>query len=247
MDLVDLDALSASARELDAALSSRRLVELSHRMERAIPSYPTHPKFFRMPWPSLGDPAEMNQLVMGDHSGTHVDATSHFVAAGDPARKHIDEIPLERLRGRALTMRFGPFVGANEFVRLADVQAWERENVAVEEADIVLVDFQWASRWRAVPEGFDYLEDWPGLHGDAAEYLRDRGVKAVGTDCISLDPGDGGGGKLASHYTLLPAEILIFENLANLAELPPISYLMALPLRIAEGTGSPVRVVAFVP
>lgn len=237
--------MSAAARQLDQLLESRRVIELSHRMEAAIPSYPTHPKFFRMRWPSLGDPAEMNQLVMGDHSGTHVDATSHFVSEG-PARKHIDEIPLERFRGRALTMHFGPFEGANEFVRRAEIEAWERENVAVEEGDIVLVDFQWASRWRSVPEGFDYLEDWPGLHGDAAEHLRDRGVKAVGTDCISLDPGDGGGGELASHYTLLPAEILIFENLANLGEMPPVSYVLALPLKIAEGTGSPVRIVAFV-
>lgn len=238
------EEMSAAAREVDELLSSRRLVELSHRMEARIPSYPTHPKYFRMAWPSLGDPAEMNQLVMGDHSGTHVDATSHFVPEG-PGRKHIDELELERFRGRALTMRFGPFEPSDEFVRLEDVRAWERENIAVEEGDIVLIDFQWGRRWRSVPEGFDFLERWPGLHGDAAEYLVERGVKAVGTDCISLDPGDGGEGKLTSHHTLLPAEVLIFENLANLGELPAVSYVMALPLRIAEGTGSPVRVVAF--
>lgn len=242
---VELERMSAAARELDELLGSRRMVELSHRMEDAIPSYPTHPKFFRMRWPSLGDPAEMNQLVMGDHSGTHVDATSHFVEEG-PARKHIDEIPLERFRGRALTMRFGPFEGVDEYVRRADLEAWERENVPVEEGDIVFIDFQWAGRWRPEPEGLAYLEGWPGLHRDAAEHLRERGVKAVGTDCISLDPGDGGGGELASHYTFLPSGILIFENLANLGEMPPVGYAMALPLPIAEGTGSPVRVVAFV-
>ena len=72
-------------------------------------------------------------------------------------------------------------------------------------------------------------------------------MKLVGTDCISLDPGDGGGGKLAAHYTLLPEGVLILENVSNLIRLPVLSFFMALPFKIDQGTGSPVRAVAFVP
>jgi kynurenine formamidase len=239
--------MSAVQTMLDA-FAGHRLVDLTRRLEPGIPSYPTHPKYFQMPWRSMGDPAEMNQLVLGEHTGTHVDAPSHFVREGEPARRHIDELALSGFLGRAVTMTFGPFEGADEFVTRADLEAWEdRHETRVREGDLVLIDFQWARRWTNVPEGFAFLEHWPGLSRDAAEYLRDRRVKAVGTDCISLDPGDGGGGELAAHYTLLPAGILIIENVANLDQLPPESFVIALPLPIANGTGSPVRAVALVP
>lgn len=236
----------SSVESMVELFAGQRMVDLTRRLEPGIPSYPTHPKYFQMPWRSMGDPAEMNQLVLGEHTGTHVDAPSHFVREGDPARRHIDELALQGFFGRAVRMTFGPFEGSNEFVTAGDIEAWEREHVDIRERDIVLVDFQWAGRWTRVPEGFRFLEDWPGLSRDASELLRDRGVKAVGTDCVSLDPGDGGE-ELAAHYTLLPAGILIIENVDNLGELPDESFVMALPLPIANGTGSPVRAVAFLP
>jgi arylformamidase len=238
-------SVSSVQRILDV-FADHRLVDLTRRLEPGIPSYPTHPKYFQMPWRSMGDPAEMNQLVLGEHTGTHVDAPSHFVRAGK-ARRHVDELALAGFMGRALTMTFGPFEGTDELVTRADIEAWEqRHDMPVREGDLVLVDFQWAHRWARVPEGFAFLEHWPGLSRDAAEHLLERGVRAVGTDCVSLDPGDGGGGELAAHYTLLPAGILIMENVANLDQLPPESFVIALPLPIVNGTGSPVRAVALV-
>lgn len=240
---VGTDSVAAA----QACFDGLDLVDLTHRLEFGMPSYSTHPKFFQMRWCSMGDPAEMNQLVLGEHTGTHLDAPSHFVPEGDPARAHIDELSLQGFVGRAVTMRFGPFGSDNAVVTRADLEQWEHDHVAVRADDIVLIDFQWAHRWAPVPTGFDYLDAWPGLSRDAAESLRDRGVKVVGTDCVSLDPGDGGSGKLAAHYTLLPASIAIMENLANLGSLPDESFVIALPLPIAGGTGSPVRAVALVP
>ncbi len=236
-----------SLRQLVDVIASHRLIDLTRRLEPGIPSYPTHPKYFQMRWCSLGDPAEMNQLVLGEHTGTHIDAPSHFVADGSPARKHVDELSLGGFLGRTVTMRFGPFEPRDELVTRADLEAWEREHTPVRGGDIVLIDFQWAHRWALVPDGFAFLERWPGLSRDAAEYLRDRGARVVGTDCVSLDPGDGGGGELAAHYTLLPAGVLIMENVANLDRLPDESFVIALPLPIAHGTGSPVRAIALVP
>lgn len=241
--MLDVDPLQA----VHECFEQLELVDLTHRLEVGMPSYPTHPKFFQMRWCSMGDPAEMNQLVLGEHTGTHLDAPSHFVAAGDPARAHIDQLNLTGFIGRAVKMRFGPFKPHNEMVRRADIERWEAANVELRPDDIVLIDFQWAHRWGLVPQGFDFLDSWPGLSRDAAEHLRERRVKVVGTDCVSLDPGDGGGGELAAHYTLLPAGIAIMENLANLAALPTESFLVALPLPIANGTGSPVRAVGLIP
>jgi arylformamidase len=234
--------------ELARVLGGFDAVDLTHTLQDGMPSYPTHAKFFRMPWRSMGDVAELNQLIMSDHSGTHVDSPSHFVAdEADPARRHIHELELDAFVGRALTMGFGPFEPTNAFVTETDITAWERENEAVRAGDIVLIDFRWATKWQPIPEGFAFLEGWPGLDRSAAEYLAGKGVKAIGTDCISLDTGDGGRGELPAHLTLLPRGILIMENLANLGTLPPVSFFVALPLKLKDATGSPVRAVALVP
>ncbi len=238
--------LTPSAAKLVESLADHRMVDLTRLLEAGIPTYPTHPKFFQMRWCSMGDPAEMNQLVMGEHTGTHLDAPSHFVPAG-PKRKHIHALPLESFIGRCVKLTFGPFGKNNATVTVADIRAWEAANVAIERDDVVLVDFQWEQYWKPGTEGFGFLDNWPGLSADAAAYLAERRVKLVGTDCISLDPGDGGGGKLAAHYTLLPEGVLILENVSNLPAIPTLSFFMALPLKIDQGTGSPVRAVAFVP
>jgi kynurenine formamidase len=69
-------------------------------------------------------------------------------------------------------------------------------------------------------------------------------VRAVGTDCLSLDSADGGRGELPAHFELLERGILILENVANLSALPVRTFLFALPLPIRNGTGSPLRLVA---
>jgi kynurenine formamidase len=231
---------------LEPVLAGHDIVDLTRLLEAGIPTYPTHPKFFQMRWCSMGDPAEMNQLVLGEHTGTHLDAPSHFVREG-PARKHIHELPLSAFAGRCIKLKFGPFSPTNQQVGAGDIRKWEKANTAIEAGDVVLIDFQWEPYWKPGPEGFAFLQNWPGLAADAADYLAGKRVKLVGTDCISLDPGDGGDGKLAAHYTLLPDGILILENVSNLGSLPVVSFFMALPLKIDKGTGSPVRAVAFVP
>lgn len=244
MQLDHLDAAEALAAQLDRY----QPIDLSRLLEEGIPTYPTHPKYFQMRWCSMGDPAEMNQLVLGEHTGTHLDAPSHFVPdPADPARRHIHELPLDRFYGRALTLRFGPFAPENATLGLAELRAWEAAHVPIRRGDVVLLDFRWGARWRPGSDGFPFLDRWPGLARDAAEYLVERQVRLVGTDCISLDPGDGGGGALPAHYTLLPNGVLILENVANMDRLPPVCVFMALPLHVKGGTGSPVRAVAFVP
>jgi len=232
--------------ELSDALAGRTIVDLTHTLEQGIPGFPTHPKYFQMPYHCVGDPIELNQLVMCEHSGTHVDSPSHFVTdENDPARRHMDEVAIDALIGRAVTIHLGPFEPTNAAVTYNEIVAWERANVAIRPGDIVLMDFGWGWRWQLMSEGLGFVEGWPGIDREASEYLAERGVKAVGTDCISLDPGDGGDG-LPAHYTLLPEGILIIENLANLPTLPGVSEFVALPLKIKNGSGSPIRAISFV-
>jgi kynurenine formamidase len=108
-----------------------------------------------------------------------------------------------------------------------------------------LIRYGWDRRWAAGPEGRRFLEDWPGLSGEAAEYLVGKGVSLVGCDTLAIDATVST--ENPAHYTLLGAEVYIVENLKNLERLPPFCLFLALPLKIEGGSGSPVRAVALVP
>jgi kynurenine formamidase len=108
-----------------------------------------------------------------------------------------------------------------------------------------LIHYGWGHRWATGPEGRRFLEDWPGLSGEAAEYLVERGVSLVGCDTVSVDATVSG--ENPAHYALLGNEVCIVENLKNLERLPPFCLSLALPLKIKGGSGSPVRAVALVP
>jgi len=236
-----------TVEDLRRAFGSVRAIDLSHVIEPDMPTYPTHPKYFMMEWKALGDPAHMNQLILSEHTGTHVDSPAHFMDdPTEPGYLSIHEWEPLHLLGRGVHVQLGPFEPSSYMVTADQVQQWETDHVAIEPDDFVVFDFQWAWRWAPMPQGAAYLEGWPGLHRSTVDYLVERRVRAVGTDCVGLDSGDGGHGELPAHFTLLPKGIAIFENLANLEQVPVEFLFLALPLPIRDGTGSPVRPVALV-
>ena len=88
---------------------------------------------------------------------------------------------------------------------------------------------------------------FPGIHPDAAHFIvNNRNIKAIGLDTPSLDYGKSTA--YATHVILFGHNIPGFENVANLSSLPPTgSTVIALPMKIAGGSGGPLRIVAFVP
>ena len=237
----------ATARALGELLAGARLVDLSRTLEEGMPTYPTHAKYFQNRWLSMGDVARMNQLVLGEHTGTHVDSPCHFPLQGPHADVGVEELPLTALTGRCATVTLDPPPAPDEMVGPRPLLDWEERHGPLRGGDVVLLDFRWApTRWGLHEAGFAHLRNWPGIARETAELLRERAVRAVGTDCVSLDSGDGGRGELPAHYVLLSAGVLIIENLANLDRLPPLCFFLAFPLRIAHGTGSPLRAVAVV-
>lgn len=220
-------------------------VDLSHTLEEGIPAWPTHARFSSTPYESqaLGDVATHHGLTISEHTGTHMDAPLHFVSEG-PAHYGTDEIPLERLAGRAATIEATDLAGGD---RLGPdrVEAWELEHGPIEAGDRVLFRYGWDERWATGPEGRRFLEDWPGLSSEAAEYLVERGVALVGCDTLAVDAA--GSEENPAHHALLGNEVYVVENLKNLNRLPPFCLFVALPLKIKGGSGSPVRAVALVP
>jgi len=141
-------------------------------------------------------------------------------------------------------------------VSLAELTAWERAHGAIPAGAIVLFRTGFGAFW---PDRVRYLGTaergaagvarlhFPGLGEEAARWLiRERSVRAVGIDTASIDRGVSPG--FETHRVLGEAGVPAFENLAALDRLPPRGFeVVALPMKIAGGSGGPLRAIAIVP
>jgi kynurenine formamidase len=208
-------------------------VDLSHSITETlsrIPFFP-QPRIRRI---MQHPPANVTEVHMVVHHGTHVDAPCHFIADG-PA---MHEVPLERLYGPGVIWRFDLPHRA-----LIEPKHLERATPRLKEGDIVLID---SGAGRHI--NTDQYEEHPSLSGEAAEWLLSHGAKLVGIDASSPDmaphyrPADYA---MPVHKTLLSHGVLIAEHMTNLAPLAGRRVeVMFLALNIAGSDGAPARVVA---
>ncbi len=226
-------------------LSRANLIDLSQTLEEHMPHFPTHSKFFHNLWGSYwhGNRSLTYQLVMNEHNGTHVDAPAHFISDQKrPSHVTIEHVSLARLIGRGVRLDCRSFK-EGDYVSRSFITAWEAQHGELKSGDIVLFDFGWSARWGIRPHDQPYVANWPGVGMDAAEYLIERSVDALGVDTLSPDPPEALQ-KNPIHPVVLEKQILIVENLSNLDRLPDFFVFLALPLRIKGGSGSPIRAVA---
>lgn len=221
------------------------VIDLSHTLDEDMPVWPTHPHYHHNLVESyvFGDVSCHYQLTLGEHTGTHIDAPLHFVREG-PLHYGVDQIPLGAMCGRAATIS-ATKLGEKGLLTRDHVVSWERENGDLEPGDIVLLRFGWDKFWAKRPNERKFLANWPGVAKDAAEYFVEKMVKLVGSDTLALDVFNTT--DHPTHNVLLGHEVLIVENLNNLDRLPPFSFFIGFPLKISNGSGSPIRAVAFVP
>lgn len=217
------------------------IIDLTHRLEAGMPFWPTHAKYERIPVETLQVAlVEHARVCVDEHTGTHVDAPSHFIN-GAPS---VDQVPLTRFAGcgRAIDARC---VGPNGVVDADFLVQWEEQNGRLDAGDVVLFFFGWSLKWNQDQSGPSFNEDWPGVNESACSRLIEREVAAVGTDALSIDPANTT--TFEGHRTLLHGTIPIFENVDNLDRVlgQPFTF-MGWPLHIVGGSGSPVRAVAMV-
>ena len=194
-----------------------------------------------------------NNFSAAEHGGTHLDAPVHFAQGKHTA----DAIPLTQLMGRAVVIDVTRQAdsSADYLVTAADLTAWEAAHGPIPAGAIVLIRTGWGSRW---PDRARYLGTtktgpaavpelhFPGLHPDAARVLIERKIDAVGIDTPSIDYGQSTAFDV--HQRLFAADIPAFENVANLGRLPATgAFVIALPMKIAGGSGGPLRIVALLP
>lgn len=196
---------------------------------------------------------EAYTFASAEHGGTHLDAPIHFYEGGQT----VDEIEIDQLTGYAVVIDVSEPVTKNRDyqVQPADIESWEEEYGQIPDGAIVLFYTGMGTYW---PDAEAYLgtanrgEDalaelgFPGIHPDAAQWIVDnRDVKAVGLDTPSLDYGQSE--LYETHQILFEHNIAGFENVANLDQLPTTgAYVIALPMKIKEGSGAPLRIVAHI-
>jgi kynurenine formamidase len=238
-------------------LATATVVDLTHPFDEKTIYWPTSPTAFELKTLADGKTPggwfyRSNSFCTPEHGGTHLDAPSHFAKDAQAA----DQIPVRRLLAPAAVIDVRAQAAKNPDYRLtlADVKAWETAHGPVPAGAIVLLRTGWSSRW---PDRKAYLgDDTPGdasrLHfpsygEEAAKYLvADRKAAALGVDTASIDYG--ASKDFVVHVLANSANVYGLENVANLDALPEWgAWVVALPMKIAGGSGGPVRIVALLP
>lgn len=189
-----------------------------------------------------------------EHGGTHVDAPLHFAEG----RKSVDQIELSRLISNAVSIDVSANALANRdyLVSADDLTRWESSNGRIPDGSILFLYTGYGRYWpdrvkylgtdKRGPEAVAELH-FPGLDPNTARWLTEnRRISAIGLDTPSIDYGQSQ--HFETHQILARQEIPIFENVANLDQLPVKGALVvALPMKIKGGSGGPLRIAALIP
>jgi kynurenine formamidase len=194
-----------------------------------------------------------NTLHLGEHTGTHFDAPVHWITGRDLPDNRCDTIPAGRFVGPACVIDVSADVAADpDFLLTAErIEAWEAEHGRIPAGAWVLLRTDWSKR--TDPAAFlNAAADGPhspGFRRDATEALIARDVLGVGVETVGTDAGQAGGfdPPFPSHTLMHGAGKFGLASLCNLDRLPATgAVVVAAPLKIVEGSGSPLRVLALV-
>lgn len=173
-----------------------------------------------------GDGANVSRLGLDVHTGTHVDAPSHFLHGAGT----VDQLRLDDLIGPAIV---GDLRGVDS------VSALDLERLDLPPRTIrLLLRTRNSELWST--GGTDFRKDFVALVPDAAQWVVDRGIRLLGVDYLSVQQYDG---DPSTHRILLGAGVVILEGLDLSAAEPGGYELLCLPLRLAGAEGAPARVV----
>ncbi|HVL81602.1 MAG TPA: cyclase family protein [Actinomycetota bacterium] len=173
-----------------------------------------------------GDSSTVSEVVVGAHTGTHMDAPIHFLVGGSG----IDALPVDALVGPGFVADLRGVEGA--------ISADHLDAASVPEGCERLLARTRNSGWSS---DTSFREDFVAYDESAARWIVDRGIRLVGIDYLSIEPF--GSKEHPTHKVLLGAGVVIVEGV-DLAEVEPGPWeVIALPLPIPGGDGSPARVL----
>jgi kynurenine formamidase len=239
-----------------AAIDESKIVDLTYSFGPDTVYWPTA-KGFQLETVVHGKTAggffyAANNFCTAEHGGTHMDAPIHFAEG----RAAVDQVPVGAGIGPIVRVDVSAqaAVDADYRLTLGDLQAWEERHGRIPDGAIVVMYSGWGTRWpdRKRYLGTDVAGDtanlhFPGFSREAAEFLvRQRRIDAIGVDTPSIDHGPSQ--DFIVHQIINGADKPGFENLANLDRVPAMgATLIALPMKIAGGSGGPLRAIALLP
>jgi len=190
-----------------------------------------------------------NEIRMGEHTGTHFDAPNHWHTGrtypdGGPAT-----IPADQLIAPACVIDCSKESAANPdfLMEVEHIEAWEAKHGKIPAKSWVLMRTDWSKR--TDPEAFLNGGHTPGPSIEAAKFLAGRDVMGFGVETVGTDAGMAGifDPPFPAHHFMHGNNRYGLASLTNLDKLPPKgAVLITPPLKIAGGSGSPLRVLALV-
>jgi len=249
--------LGCSSKRAALDFTNTAIIDLTHPYDDDVIYWPTSPGRFELKVLHRGPTDggywyEANSFCTPEHGGTHLDAPVHFAKG----MWSVAEVPVEHLVGPAVVIdvRAKATVDPDYQLTRDDLTRFEDDHGRIPAGAVVLLNTGYAKHW---PDRLRYLGDdtpsdesklrFPSFGEDAARWLiEQRAVHALAVDTASIDPG--ASKDFPVHRVAGAANVVGLENLTNVDRLPAVgASIVALPMKIAGGSGAPVRIVAFIP
>jgi kynurenine formamidase len=245
------------------ATGAVRVVDLTQTLSPEFPALVLPPQFgqvwaFKQERISHYDEAGpgwyWNNFSCGEHTGTHFDAPVHWITGKDFPNNTVETIDPRQFIGPACVIDASADVAANADFNLtpAHIEAWEARHGRIPAGAWVLFRTDWSKRIADPAAYVNMKEDGahtPGPTQAAVELLISRNVRGFGVETINTDAGQSYAWPMAypCHTLMHGANKYGLQCLTNLDQLPPTgAVIVAAPLKIKGGSGSPLRVLALV-
>ena len=255
---------SLSPLQLALADASMRIVDLTQTLSPSFPALQLPPQFgqvwaFKMEKISQYDDARpgwyWNNFSCGEHTGTHFDAPVHWVTGKDHPNNTVDSIEVKNFIAPAVVVDASAEVAEDPdwLLTVEFLEAWEQRHGRIPQGAWVLFRTDWSKRL-SDPAAFVGMRDdgahTPGPTQATVEWLlKERHVHGFGVETINPDAGQSHGWPVPypCHTLMHGANRYGLQCLKNLDQLPPQgAVIVAAPLKIEGGSGSPLRVLALV-
>ncbi|HTC57535.1 MAG TPA: cyclase family protein [Candidatus Sulfotelmatobacter sp.] len=250
---------------LEELVSGRlRVVDLTQPLSPQTPLLPLPTQFNNTPafkiwelshYDERGPAWYWNGFETGEHTGTHFDAPVHWVSGKDLPNNTVDRIPPRKFVGPACVIDISAEVTRNPNYLLTPerIGQWEKQHGRIPAGAWVLLRTDWSKRMDA-KEYINLKENGPHTPGLAKEssalLAEERNVLGVGVETVGTDAGQAAtfDPPFPNHYLMHGSGKFGLASLANLDQLPPTgAIVIAAPLKIVGGSGSPLRVIAITP
>ena len=241
-----------------------RVIDLAQTLSPRFPQIVLPPEFdqcapFRIEeisrYDARGPAWYWNNFSCGEHTGTHFDAPVHWITGRDLPDNSTDTIPPARFIAPACVVDCSREAARDpDFLLSADhLRAWEAMHGRIPPRSWLLMRTDWSKRGDPVAyQNFDETgQHTPGPDISAVRFLiEERDVIGFGSETIGTDAGQAAHFRppYPCHCYMHGAGRYGLQCLANLDQLPPTgAVIIAAPLKILNGSGSPVRVLALAP